>query len=374
MWIEQPVGVGFSYSDVPKEAFNDTIAATDNYAFLQAFFKMYPQYESYSLFFTSESYGGNYVPQLSSQILNGPDARLKAQFAGFAVGNPVVSITQDSANFAQIMQLVQAGIWNGRALIPTSLYESYVDAGCAALTPNPNGNCDALYNELVKAAGQCFAENACGDDMYSDPYGNATLGAATVPYNDQTASWTAYLNNPAVQQAIHAVKPSSPWDTCADINYDVTWPSSVPDYETAFQAGKRVLIFSGDVDISTCPFASTQVFVDYMTTRAYGEITQPWTSWNVVTAGNTAQLGGYVEHHRGFTFATLFAAGHESPGYQPYAAFQLIKSFVQNKLDVLATKEVDMKASEDQNSKPKKLTQSSILRSKISSTLKGNKA
>ena len=371
VFIEQPVGVGFSFSDVTKEMFNDTVSATDNYAFLQAFFKLYPQYQTLPLFLTSESYGGCYAPQLSSQILNGPDTRLKNQFVGFAVGNPVVSITQDTANFAQIMQLVQASIWSGHALIPTSLYTTYVDAGCAALTPNPQGNCDALYSELVKAAGQCFAENACGDDIYADPYGNATLGAATIPYNDQTASWTKYLNLPAVQQAIHAVKPSVPWDTCADIDYDVTWPSSVPDYETAFLAGKRVLIFSGDVDVSTCPFASTQVFVDYMTTRSYGEITQPWTAWNVVTAGNTAQLGGYIEHHRGFTFATLFAAGHESPGYQPYAGSQLIRAFVQNKLDDLTSKTSEVKAIDtSKTNTPTTLTQGSILRSKIAMTLK----
>jgi hypothetical protein len=108
-----------------------------------------------------------------------------------------------------------------------------------------------------------------------------------------------------------------------------------------------------------------------MTTRSYGEITQPWTAWNVVTAGNTAQLGGYIEHHRGFTFATLFAAGHESPGYQPYAGSQLIRAFVQNKLDDLTSKTSEVKAIDtSKTDTPTKLTQGSILRSKIAMTLK----
>ena len=65
-----------------------------------------------------------------------------------------------------------------------------------------------------------------------------------------------------------------------------------------------------------------------------------------------------------------FLSGHESPGYQPYASSFLIKSFVQNKLDQLTVKG-EVKAIE--SDAPKKLTQGSILRSKITKTLKALK-
>jgi carboxypeptidase C (cathepsin A) len=44
-------GVGFSYSSNKDDygKLNDTVAATDNYAFLQAFFAAYPQYQSNAL-------------------------------------------------------------------------------------------------------------------------------------------------------------------------------------------------------------------------------------------------------------------------------------------------------------------------------------
>ena len=60
VWIEQPAGVGFSYSSNPNDyagAYNDTTAASDNAAFLSAFFAQYPQYQSLDLYLTSESYG-----------------------------------------------------------------------------------------------------------------------------------------------------------------------------------------------------------------------------------------------------------------------------------------------------------------------------
>ena len=113
VWFEQPAGVGFSYSDVPADyqKYNDTVAATDNAAFLTAFFAAHPQYQNLPLFLTSESYGGNYIPQLSAAVLRGADTRLAAQLkrGGFAVGNPVFSI-DDKLTFAGIMNAVTADI------------------------------------------------------------------------------------------------------------------------------------------------------------------------------------------------------------------------------------------------------------------------
>ena len=368
VFIEQPAGVGFSYSSNPADyqLYNDSVAATDNAAFLTAFFNDYPEYRNLPLYLTSESYGGNYIPQVTMQILTGNDNRLKQQLKGFAVGNPVVSITQETSNFVNIMNLVQADIFHGHSLIPSGFYDKFVEAGCAALNP-PSNPCDELNTLMINYAGACFGGNACGDDMYANPFGNASLGVATVPTVDVTSDWTTYLNRADVQAAIFAKKPRSPWNDCSDIGYDVTWPSSVPDYQAAFAAGLRVLIFSGDVDVSTCPFASTQVFVEYLTTLAGGEITANWTSWAVGGLGGLAagQTGGYIEKHRSFTFASVKGAGHEAPGYQPLASFQLIKAFVTNTLDELAAPRAPAPAAPAQ----RKLTQSSILRSKIAQTL-----
>ena len=108
VYIEQPAGVGFSYSSNPADyrAYNDTVSASDNLAYMTAFFAAYPQYQDLPLFLTSESYGGNYIPQLAAAILAGPDTRLAFQLrtGGFAVGNPVFST--ESTSFADIMQIV----------------------------------------------------------------------------------------------------------------------------------------------------------------------------------------------------------------------------------------------------------------------------
>ena len=165
-YIEQPVGVGFSFSSVPSDYQNldDHVAAHDNAAFLSAFFEKYPAYRSLPLWLTSESYGGNYIPQATRVVLEGTDTRLANQLAGFIVGNPVFSI-DENANFATIMNAVTAGILMGHSLIPAAFYDAYVKAGCAVLNP-PADPCNKLTTEMFALAGPCFETNACSDNLY----------------------------------------------------------------------------------------------------------------------------------------------------------------------------------------------------------------
>jgi hypothetical protein len=363
VWIEQPAGVGFSYSDAPGDykQYNDTIAATDNAAFLSAFFEAHPQYKDLPLFLTSESYGGNYIPQAAAEVLRGADARLAAQLkrGGFAVGNPVFSI-DEKATFAGIMNMVTADILLGHSLLPLSFAQRFRAAQCDTLSP-PADPCDALTEEMFALAGHCWGENgfdsnACGDNMFSNPYGNASLGVATRPAPDVDALWGAYLNRADVQAAIHAKAPRAPWADCSDIGYDVTWPSSIPDYAAAFAAGLKVLIFSGDLDVTTCPFLSTQVAVEALAKLPGGEVTRNWTAWDVKGVAG-AQTGGYIEEHKAFTFATVKAGGHEAPGYQPLASWQLISAFTSGKLSELAAPREPAPAAP-----PAKKSQASVLR------------
>ena len=362
LWFEQPAGVGFSFSSQPSDyqAYDDDIAATDNAAFFSAFFTQFPQYASNPLWFTSESYGGNYIPQLARTILQGSDARLSAQLqkGGFIVGNPVFSIDNVTGTFANIMNLVTPEILVGHSLIPRAFAEAYKAAGCASLTP-PSDPCDALTTEMFALAGPCFQTNACSDDLYQDPYGNATLGPAVSPHPDVDAAWGAYLNRADVQAAIHAQPPAlPPWSDCANIGYNITWPSNIPDYSAAFAAKLKVLIISGDIDMLTCPFASTEVAVDTLSKLPGAATTANWSAWSAI-----GQPAGYIEKHgEAFTFATVKAAGHEAPGYQPLASFALVNSFIAGTLDELIDAPAAAVAA------PVRASQSSILRAAVAKT------
>jgi carboxypeptidase C (cathepsin A) len=89
LYIESPVGVGFSYSDTNDYVLDDDRTATENRGAVEAFFESFSEYKKNKFFITGESYAGIYVPTLAEAILSGEKdgTYTGAPLTGIAVGN-----------------------------------------------------------------------------------------------------------------------------------------------------------------------------------------------------------------------------------------------------------------------------------------------
>ena len=93
LFIEQPVGVGFSYASGDNVADiyasnNDTNSAQRNLLAVNKFFSLYPEYMSNEFFITGESYAGVYVPTLAYDIVTAAlGSYTGPPLKGIAVGN-----------------------------------------------------------------------------------------------------------------------------------------------------------------------------------------------------------------------------------------------------------------------------------------------
>lgn len=93
IFIEQPAGVGFSYSNTTSDyTVGDARAAADVYAFLQGFLAQpdFSHLADNDLYISGESYGGHYVPTTTAYIINqnlNNAAQPKLNLKGFLVGN-----------------------------------------------------------------------------------------------------------------------------------------------------------------------------------------------------------------------------------------------------------------------------------------------
>ncbi|KAG9134200.1 hypothetical protein Leryth_023203 [Lithospermum erythrorhizon] len=98
LFLESPIGVGFSYSNTSSDYDNigDAFSADDAYAFLHQWFLKFPSYRTRTLYIAGESYAGKYVPELAELIHdNNKDVSLFIDLKGIIVGNPETSDAED---------------------------------------------------------------------------------------------------------------------------------------------------------------------------------------------------------------------------------------------------------------------------------------
>jgi len=260
------------------------------------------------------------------------------QFKGFMIGNPVFScqggfIGEGGPYDVETMNLLY---WHG--LVSYINYQNWTTYGCNNPYVAEDPSCQNILSIAIEQIGLIDQQKR---DIYQfdtwpslDPddifqnfcTGNASLEFTNSP--DPNANLchsvgdllTDYLNRPDVQKTLGVV--STKWSECTNrINYDIVGDSMVPNYEFFFAAKPsiKILVYSGDLDILTVPFAFTLPCI----AQLQGKLVSPWQPWFV--NGATA---GYVEVHDKFTYATVKGGGHETPEYQPLSSFHMISRFI----------------------------------------------
>ena len=367
LYVEIPVGVGFSYSeDKADYRIGDGQTARDNYLVIQCFLERFPHLRPHDLFLTSESYGGHYLPQLAREIVvrNAALPKWKAaaeyvNLKGFMVGNPFTDPVENMVGMVEAL--------NGRDVISESLYARWV-ATCEAKGADEadvfySRPCRALQNEMWKEIGPDIDPYAldwpvCEDDVkrrgrnqrhallqHLQAHGlteyfvraaadHDQQGLAFDPCEDDYLG--AYLNRLDVKAALHA-EAGIKWEDCTDrVHYHNVDQDAymepiyrfLVDDEKAL--GLRILIYSGDDD-SVCGPRGTEMWL-----RTMGwTVSEHWHSWGV-----GGQVAGYMKGYtNGVVFATVHNAGHEVPAFTPDAAWHLYRSYLGNEVSRLRMKD-----------------------------------
>lgn len=233
MFLESPVGVGFSYTNTSSDLLQlgDKITADDAYKFLLNWFKRFPQYKSHDFYIAGESYAGHYVPQLSEKIFDGNRAGPKeshVNLKGLMVGNALMDDETDQTGMIDYA-------WD-HAVISDRVYGD-VKARCDFGMANVTDACDAALQEYFAVYRlidmYSLYTPVCTDPASSSaPYARkvAVHGAAPgifsryrgwimkpAGYDPCTAEYSeVYFNRPDVQAALHAnvTKIGYNWTRC----------------------------------------------------------------------------------------------------------------------------------------------------------------
>jgi len=332
VFFEAPAGVGFSYSDVTSDyVTGDNKTAQDSYQAILQFMVKYPQLNNNTYYITSESYGGHYMPNLATAIVQGNAAgkNPKINFGGFAVGNPFTDpVSNNYGAFTtfyghQLVAKPQFDIWQASCPKDPILCletEIQMDEQVGNLNPYALDYPVCLTNSLAKAG---RAQRLWLLNHILPKHRKLAINlTATDDYDPCVDNYAVkYLNRPDVQAAIHA-KPTV-WTECSikiDYNISDSQNPMEPLYKNLIDNYKlHILVYSGDDD-SVCATSGSQFWIYDL---GY-PITKSWASWT----DNEGQVGGYLVEFQGFKFVTVHGAGHEVPTYKPERALELFSNYL----------------------------------------------
>ncbi|TQD82668.1 hypothetical protein C1H46_031781 [Malus baccata] len=334
LYLETPVGVGFSYSKSNSSymAVDDEATARDNLVFLQRWFNKFPQYRHMDLFLAGESYAGHYIPQLAKLIVE-INRKEKFNLKGIALGNPVLEFATDLNSQAEFL-------WS-HGLISDSTYTMFTSVCNYSryvseyYRHSVSPVCSRVMSQVTKETSQfvdkydvtldvCIS-SVLSQSKFISP--NQMTERIDVCVEDKTV---IYLNRKDVQKALHArLVGVRRWDVCSSIleyqmlNLEIPTISLVG---SLVKQGIQVLVYSGDQD-SVIPLTGSRRLVSRLARELGLNTTVPYRVWF-----EGKQVGGWTQVYGNIlSFATIRGASHEAPFSQPERSLRLFKSFLEGR-------------------------------------------
>ncbi|TRM57134.1 Alpha/Beta hydrolase protein [Schizophyllum amplum] len=335
IYIDQPIGTGFSYGST--DAVNSTFSAAPFFwkAF-QVLFESeeFSKFESREFIFATESYGGHYGPAFVSYF----DEQNALIASGELTAEPV-SVTALMINNGWYDPLIQN--------------KAYVDFATNAPGYGPLQTPDVLskLNESYYATGGCrdqelacyaaseeeanevcgTADDYCIENVFVPAVGNlSSYDLRQNASSDNVFPPEYYADYLSQDHILDAIGAESAFVECSDpVYYEFVETGDdartlLPSLAQLADSGMRMLIWAGDTDIN-CNWLGGHDSVLAMNWQGASALKEaPFV--NVTIGGRDAAA---VQNVGNFSFARVYEAGHEVPAFQPEVAFEIFKQVVQ---------------------------------------------
>ncbi|THH26698.1 hypothetical protein EUX98_g7491 [Antrodiella citrinella] len=311
-FVDQPIGVGFSYADYGEYVSSTEEAAKDIASFVAIFFEHFIQFKGRAFHMAGESYGGKYVPAFAAHVY---DQNAKLVQAGIA---PI--------NLTSVM------IGNG-CTEDHGMYPAYYEMQCSVVPIQDIGTCvqmkRAVSSDHLRLLLSVLTFRREGYNPYdmSQLCDGAIEDTLCYPVTKQIAT---FLDRPDIRQQL-GVDPSltANFSSCSGevgnrfvASVDAAFPSQF--YIAALlERGVKALLYVGANDW-ICNWVGNEkmsLALEWSGQEAFAA--QPLRDWKVngTTAGVTRSSGA-------FTFATIYGAGHMVPFDQPEVALELVQKWL----------------------------------------------
>ncbi|CAF0808199.1 unnamed protein product [Adineta steineri] len=348
LFIDQPIGTGFSYIDS-----GHFIKELDEMAeyflnFLDRYVEIFPELLKQDIYLAGESFGGQYIPYIAQAILeNRSSFKLRGLLIGdgwidpisiynsylpFAIANNLVK--NDSELYTNIIRLV--------ALCQDILSKQvhiYIYYPCFSILD------EIMYNGKRR---ENNGENSClnVDDIRLSAKRPmcGMIGPSELEYV------STYLNRPDVMSSIHINGKKSQWkDYTESVLNAFQALNSKPSVHLLPNLLSKIPIvfYYGEYDL-ICNHLAAENMLDNMTWNGAsgfdlgnGKIA-PTLSWIV-----DDESAGYIRYARNLTYILFFNAGHMVPYNQARRSQAMLHQFIQLNLTYPNNQTIDSNYTKD---------------------------
>ncbi|KIY43594.1 alpha/beta-hydrolase [Fistulina hepatica ATCC 64428] len=311
LWVEQPVGTGFSQG-TPDITNEDELAA-QLVGFLQQFLEVFEELKGKKFYVTGESYAGYYVPYIANYIYENPEA-LDLSLQGIWIGDPVIGydIVQDQIPAAYFVRKY-TNVFAFTDNFTEELNE--LDAACGYteylntyLQYPPDGPLPFLWNNTWADAGCDLWDSIYNESLIKNPafdvyhiFDTPPLLWSVLGFPQSDDGLPIYFDRLDVKEAIHAPVYVN-WTDCSTVNVfpdgDSSLPSAMSVLPNVIEKSNRSVIVHGLADY---------VLIAEGRNGLQGFQTEPQND-SLILEGMGAMGTSHTE--RGFTYIEVKLSGH----------------------------------------------------------------
>jgi len=336
IYVDAPVGTGFSYSTTQEGYYIDDYEAVSQiYQFLSKWLLAHPQYFENILYVGGDSYSGIPLPMIVQEIFNGNQAGTYPfmNLRGYVLGNPKTDdFLDDNSRIPFAHRLT---------LISDELFESAKES-CNGDYVNVNENntqCVSDIQEIDELLLQInlmqvlepncqTASPRSGKEYLNRRYLEEDIDESLLVQTNP-AYWCreynyvlagVWANDKSVRAALNVRNGTiGVWKRCnSSIAYTKTVSSTVDYHRNLSNTNLRALIYSGDHDLSVTHLG-TQYWISLLNLTQY----EIWRTWYV-----DGQVAGYTQKFTNddfvLTYTTVLGAGHVAPEYRAKECYAMM--------------------------------------------------
>ncbi|KAI0773779.1 peptidase S10 serine carboxypeptidase [Fomes fomentarius] len=307
-FLDQPVGVGFSYADFGETIETTEDAAKNVHAFLTIFFETFSQFKGRPLHLAGESYGGRYLPAFASYVydqnqLAKAEGRDTLNLTSVLIGNGIVDISTTYQGRYEIEC--------GTAALDVPFQTISTCVKMKAALPRCNKalqeSCVDIFDEINCRAAQSFCQDQVSGvfqrsgrnvyDITKDCLGDLCYL--------EVGAIKSYLDDPSTRKLLGVETPSN-FSSC-DSDVGRRFNARLDKYAVPSQfyiaslleRGVRTLLYSGTYDWQ-CNWAATRLWLEKLEWTGSAQYkANTWRDWTV-----DGHKAGEVKTAGPLTFAT----------------------------------------------------------------------